>query len=496
MRYLQVCVLLFIFNYSVQDLAAQTTQEQLKQMRSSVIENKDGRDYYIHTIKRGQTLYMISKAYGVEVNEIIRENPQVKEGIKADQKLRILVPGQKTATVPKSKTGKDKVAAGKDAGNVSKENPVKQDSVVVELPCGIDNTTKKPIYKVALMLPLFLSGFDQIDAVHPDPKIFETSKSFRFLPYYEGVRMALDSLEKQGLKIKLYVYDVDKDTANTRQLLKNPEMTSMNLIFGLLYHSNFQIVASFAKKNRIPLVNPISERSELIAGNPFIIKVQPPKSSQFKQMAAYLSTACAGGQVLIIRNGQYNDHDAPDHLKKECMERNLNVMIVEGQEAAIGKYSKDKQNYVVVFSDSQTYILDLLRGLYSLRNDYNLTLLGLPDWTAIEGMENEYLVALKTHMMARSFVDYDNQKVKEFIARYQDIYKADPELLAFQGFDQAFYFLSALQAYGVNFGRCLGELKIQSLVTRFDFLHAKGNGFENQGWLMYKYENYKLAAVN
>lgn len=476
---------------------AQTTQEQLKQMRSAVIEKIDSRDFYIHTIRRGQTLYMISKAYGVEVNDIIRENPGVKEGIRADQKLRIPFPGQKTGTSSKTGTGKSKVVPDKETGAGKKEMPAKADSiVVVELPCGKDSTTKKPVYRVALMLPLFLSGVDMIDASNPGPDIFETSRSFQFLPYYEGFRMALDSLEKQGLKIRLYVYDVDKDTARTRQVLKKPEMKSMDLIFGLLYTQNFQIVAAFAKKNRINLVNPISERSELIAGNPYIFKVQPAKKNQIEQLAAYMSTAFIDGQVLILRNGQYADHDAPDRLLKACRDRELKAQVVEGQEAAIGRYSKDRPNYIVVFSEDQTYTLDLMRSLYKLRNEYSLILVGLPNWQAMDGLETEYLVALKTHMMARSFIDYDDPMVKQFIRNYQDTYKTDPELLAFQGFDQGYYFLSALNAFGTNIGRCIGELKISSMQTRFQFIQAKGNGFENQHWEMYKYENYKMVKAN
>ena len=275
---------------------AQTSQDQLKQMRSSVIEKIDGRDFYIHTIKRGQTLYMISKAYGVEVNDIIRENPGVKEGIKADQKLRILVPGQKSEVISKGTASKDKPVPGKGNNAETGKMPEKTDTVVIaELPCGKDTTTKKPLYKVALMIPLFLDSVEHIDSENPDPKIFETSKSFQFLPYYEGLIMALDSLEKQGLKIKLYVYDVDKDTAKTKQLLKKPEMKSMDLIFGLLYQQNFQIVATFSKKNRINLINPISERSELIAGNQSVFKVQPSKKDQLGQLADYMSVAFTGG---------------------------------------------------------------------------------------------------------------------------------------------------------------------------------------------------------
>ena len=98
MRFFQAFVLLVVFiMFGGSGAEAQTSQELLKQMRSKVYEKVGGKEYYIHNVKRGQTLYMISKAYGVEVNDLIRENPQVREGLKADEKLRIPVVGPKPA---------------------------------------------------------------------------------------------------------------------------------------------------------------------------------------------------------------------------------------------------------------------------------------------------------------------------------------------------------------------------------------------------------------
>ncbi|HNY03787.1 MAG TPA: LysM peptidoglycan-binding domain-containing protein, partial [Bacteroidales bacterium] len=373
-----------------------STQDRLKQMRSTVIEKQDGKEYYIHTIQRGQTLYMISKAYGVDVNEIIRENPLVKDGIKADEKLRIPVPGQKPVVKPAA--AKEKAAEKRPPEKVQKETPP-ADTLVPELPCGVDSSSKKTVYRVALMLPLYLDGVDQINTDNPDPSLLEKVKSFQFLPYYEGFLLAMDSLAKTGLKVKLYMYDADKDTAKTRQLLKKPEMKSMDLIFGLLYQANFKMVASYARKNKINLVNPISEKSELVTGNPYVYKVQPPLKSQATELADYLARACNDGPVLIVRNGQFKDKEAPERLQKECKERKLPSSIVEGRQEALLKLSKGKPNYVVAFSDDPAYALDFMRDLYRMRNEYNLTMFGLPKWSDMDELESEYLVALKTHMM-------------------------------------------------------------------------------------------------
>ena len=47
--------------------------------------------YYIHQVKKGETAYSISKAYGVTVEDLTRENPPAVYGIKDGQSLRIPV---------------------------------------------------------------------------------------------------------------------------------------------------------------------------------------------------------------------------------------------------------------------------------------------------------------------------------------------------------------------------------------------------------------------
>ena len=49
----------------------------------------DGKEYYVHIVKKGQTLYSISKAYNVSQKEIAEENPDVLMGLKTGQVLKI-----------------------------------------------------------------------------------------------------------------------------------------------------------------------------------------------------------------------------------------------------------------------------------------------------------------------------------------------------------------------------------------------------------------------
>lgn len=475
---------------------AQGTSEQLKQIRSEVSVTVNDREFYLHTIRRGQTLYMISKAYGVDVNDIIRENPEVKDGIRADQKIRIPKPGsvQKEKAPAKEKKAEKKtepVVVVKPADTI-----VPPAEPVALLPCGADNSTKKSVYKVALMLPLYLSEVAGLDAENPDRQTLSTARPLTFLPFYEGFRMAFDSLHAAGLPVQLTVYDVGKDTSKTRQLLRKPELKEFDLIIGLLYHRNFQMVAEFAEKQKIPVVNPISERSELLKGNPYVYKVQPAKEELIPEVARYLSTHTGSGQVITFRGGGYADAGAPDKLKKACAALGLDIRVAESQSAAITLLEKERENFLVVFNTSNEYALDLTRRLYELRNDYPMTLVGLPDWNAIEGLETEYLVTLRTHLAAPAFIDYSDSAVVRFVRAYQALYFTDPSPQAFQGYDIATYFLTALQQYGTGFGRCLSEMHHMPMQAGFDFMHEKGDGYENRHWMIYRYGNYRLVRLN
>jgi LysM repeat protein/ABC-type branched-subunit amino acid transport system substrate-binding protein len=465
-------------------------QDMLKQMHSNVTEKINGKEYYIHTIKKGQTLYMISKAYGVDVNDIIRENPEVKEGIRADQKIRIPTGRQDE---PQKKQPKNPPAEKKEI--VPVPQPVEEPVV----PCGQETSGKKKVYNVALMIPLYLNEVTGMDVENLPSNPEEDYAPLRFIQFYEGVRIALDSLQKTGLSIRLYTYDVDKDTVKTRRLLKNPDLKEMDLIIGLLYNKNFQIVSDFADKNDISIVNPISERTQIIANHPEVFKVMPSTGSQYSELADVFKSKFPESNILIVRNGQYRDKDAAATLNSECGSRQIDSRIVEGYGAAIDKLSKDRENVIVIFSESKAYALDLITKINELRNDYRITLVGLPRWDKIEGLESDYLVNLRVHMMAPDFIDYDDPGVKRFVKEFQARYKTDPDPLAFQGFDIANYFLNALNKYGHNFGRCIPDFRMKSLQTDFHFIQSKGNGFENRHWEIYEYDNYRLrkaAAAN
>jgi LysM repeat protein len=59
------------------------------QTKSTNIQTINGKKYYLHKMEKGQSLYSLTKLYGVDLNSIYAENPQAKTGTKAGEEIKI-----------------------------------------------------------------------------------------------------------------------------------------------------------------------------------------------------------------------------------------------------------------------------------------------------------------------------------------------------------------------------------------------------------------------
>lgn len=100
--------------------------------RSHTIVYINGAKYYVHTVKAGETLYSLSKAYGVELESITRHNPSAADGLKVDQTLKI--PVIQTQIVEKKRKKRDfeyhTVAAGETLYSISRLYAVSIDTIL------------------------------------------------------------------------------------------------------------------------------------------------------------------------------------------------------------------------------------------------------------------------------------------------------------------------------------------------------------------------------
>jgi LysM repeat protein len=119
-----------------------------------------GVTYYLHIVKKGETLYSISKAYGITSEELTRENPPALNSLKEGQSLRIpekLVTATslpQTASVPQAARDESRfiylrLQPGETIYFLSKKYSVSENEIIQSNP-GID-INKLPLgYEIAI----------------------------------------------------------------------------------------------------------------------------------------------------------------------------------------------------------------------------------------------------------------------------------------------------------------------------------------------------------
>ncbi|HIA12005.1 MAG TPA: LysM peptidoglycan-binding domain-containing protein [Flavobacteriales bacterium] len=545
----------------------------------------DGRKYYVHTVGKGETLYGISKKYGVEVKDIVLENPLSINGLKLGQTIKIPVPikvvstkaldgkffyhqvqpgetfyalaRQYSVSVENIKLANPEIVAGLKANTTIRipvTKKIQQDNADIGSPGFADNSEEavedtaaaeissladsvvdtmaaesvirrdtimlKNVYHVALMLPLYLDINDSIDKKRkPEDEEIIFKRSNVALEFYEGARMAIDSMHKMDFNARIYVYDTENDTAVVKKLMLKSEMKKMDLIVGPLYRSNLNYVVAFAKKHEIEMVSPLITTNRILNNHPNLSKVKPCVQTSVKNLASYVfenyvspkSVGFKTNNIVIIHNSdpgeqllanlfiqsltewseKPNDSGVVETLRLEYKIIDYSDREMEAVEEAL---SIADSNIIIVPSRDQVFVSKLISQLYRKNKSYGMEVYGLPVWRFFSNLESDQLHRLNVHIPSPTYIDYADAAVKKMTLKFSEKYNSYPSRYAFEGFDVMFYYLNVLKKYGHQFQSFLPEISWPSLQSDYTFERlGKNSGYENTQVFILKYKDYELV---
>lgn len=483
-----------------------------------------------HRVEQGQTLYALAKQYGTTVEKLIELNPELKDGLKIGQVLKMSSAITKAEPINTTKISIPFNEKKPAPAPVPEMAPVKQ-------AVPVDTTSKKKVdvkvfgpslpapppvpekvnvypgtikeeYNIAFFLPFHAEEANAIEL----EKIMKgeeelPNKTSVALQFYEGALLAIDSLKKGKLKAKIFVYDIDDtDSLNILNTLKKPELAEMDLMIGPLYGSSFMPVAKFAKEHMIPIVSPFTQINKILFDNPYVCKVLPSSTLQVEQMAHFVVDSFHTQNVILVNNGNLKEVSFYNAFKNTAkvalLEKNYQASdtIKEAKNLPVveGLLSSTKVNVIILPSNSQSYVTEFISRLNTLKDKHKIVLFGLQNWVNYDNLDFEYLNGLSLHIPAGNYIDFENKTTQRFIANYREKYKTEPELYAYSGFDVTYCFISALQKNGSGFLNTILDTKFQGMVTNFDFIQPVSNksGFENKFVVILKYKEYKLVKAN
>lgn len=529
--FLTFCILPF-----VEPLEAQVLSE-----KSTEITVKNGEKFYVHTVKRKETLSSIVELYDVSEIDVLLNNSNIKRGkVKTGQKL--LIPFIQNEL----------------------ENDIVQDEMIdpgflIEKDCDMVFVSPDSIYRVALMLPLFLEQVDSVLLKSPANVKLLTAKPFSFIHFYEGFMIAVDSLvNTRNLKLELKIYDIDNNITKVDVAMQDPWLKNADLIIGPFYIKPFEMMMSFADTNGIMIVNPLTNRSNLVDNQPNLVKVKPSYYSQIDYVRNLVKDRYVDNNVFIVRmddNGDstiiadlsrelkevinpytlvsnrkivsclrmiYNKMEDKDEVNIEDVEFHsdgtlldytlANVLIDDSvrfnNDVYVVNYNNDRletvnkygsvarNNVVIVYTDQSVAATQLINKVNMLTERYPVTLICMPEWSKFDKLFSENLMNMSSVYLDDKFLDYNSVAVNSFICKFRKIYGTEPSDYAYQGFDIAWYFLNALMRFGPDMSSCLPYYQIPLLNNDFVFVRNEdGDGLENINWNMYQFKNYEKVKI-
>lgn len=431
----------------------------------------------MHKVKRKETVFSISREYGISEAELIDANPELK--------------------------GKNKIKKGRflciPYPSVQTQQPTQPQNIPSDSELFRENTKEAERFstiKAAVILP-FLDGV---------PK----SESARMVEYYEGFLMAVDSLKRTGTSIDLYTYNSGPESASLNTILSKPETKKMDIIFGPLYQQHIKPLSDFAKKNDIRLVIPFTSKDNTVFRNPSVYQINTPQSYLYSEVYDHFVRQFPHANVIFIEAGQETKDKVEfiKGLKDELRSRSIPTQTLKEDANVVSLKTvlrADRDNIFIPTSDSNLTLIKILPQLTLLVRDQpqsRIHLFGYPKWQTYTKDYLETFFELDTYFYSSFYTNNLLPTAINFTKSYRRWYGKDMDerypKYGMLGFDTGYFFLKGLSRYGSEFEKNMQGLNLTPIQTGFKFQRVNNwGGFINKKvFFVHFTKNYELVKLD
>ncbi len=437
-----------------------------------------------HPVKEGETLYSIARQYGVTVAQIEAANPGMTI-LKAGTVINI--PTVDTVKV------EEKVTPAGVEGTVTVQTPTSTTIEAVEPPLAQETVTepvaevvapepKRGETRVAVMLPFMLSQSKMPRAAS------------RMLEFYKGFLLAVDSMRASGDAIKLYTYDTGAAMDSITAQLARPEMTGMDVIIAPDDVSQFNAVGEFGRKNNIAVFNAFVVKDSTYVTNPVMMQANIGSRLMYdKAVAAFIDRLNGATPVILTRTGGAADKaDFIDELKKRLAAKGIEWKEIKftGKLASSNLDGiKASGNYVFIPVSGRAAEFSNISGALTALADASLAeggsvkLWGYPEWITFKGDALSNIQKLDTRIYSRFASEADSFDAARVRESFKNWFGGEPTEAvpsqALLGFDVGMFVLKALNANPT--GLLEGYIpSYQGAQNSYRFSHREGEaGLQN-----------------
>jgi ABC-type branched-subunit amino acid transport system substrate-binding protein len=350
------------------------------------------------------------------------------------------------------------------------------------------------VTQISLLLPFYLDQLNLYKGADPA----NLNRADLALEYYQGFKLAIDSLAARGLNFRLQVYDTKDEAVQSRVLAVNPKVRTSNIIVGPVYPEGIKGFSTGFGELKKMIVSPLSPSPPTDYKCPNLVTMMPPLEYHTHKAAAYINDQLKAKKVFVLRSGFSDENKyilpfkrAIDSLSKH----HIKIIIIVLQHGNLGtlmsQLSKTEPNVFVVPSTDQQFLQVTLHSLDTLARKYPVAVFGHPNWEKATFLHADLLQRINTYITSTDKIDYHAANVIRFVKAYRKAYHAEPGEFAIKGYDEGSYLgaLSAADAAAFKLPDFNG------LHNNFHFVNVNGMGWVNTYVKLLKYTNFDLKPA-
>lgn len=349
-------------------------------------------------------------------------------------------------------------------------------------------TFHKDRYAVALLLPFML---DELDA-SPGKK-----RNQIVLDFYEGIQLALDSLNSNGSLIDVRAYDTEAGLTHLGRILQSQELKNTDLVVGPLYPEENEIVQDFSLANQVNVVNPFSNNTDLIGDNPYAYLFQPSSETLGRKAAEYIADHGRKNLCMVLSGINKKDSVLAASFVKKANELGIQIVahrsfkredaaeimniLATPTEYDEFKYpsqftlGKDSIASIFVASDDPLLYTKVISSIET-RGD-SILVVGSENWIDDTAVAFEKYQNLGVIFTAPNFVSAMNPRRERFVSSYLSKYGRAPSKVSQLGFEMMIFYGNQLNKNGVYFQEGLNNAEFVPgyLFQGFNYQYSRNN---------------------
>ena len=263
---------------------------------------EDSFEFTLHEVIPKETKWRLAYQYKTTIQTLDSLNPEIKEGLKIGQKIRIpLTPSLQVlpekdslynyyTVLPKEGYYRIEKKLGVDQATLDSLNPnLKETGLIVGMILKIpgeqsgdykieddllvervnlsDSTFIKGEINLALLLPFKVNEI-VFDSIEDTKKLLQTRNLHTLsLDFYTGVLFAVERANELGIKVLINTFDTENKTSTLDQIISELASQKTDFIVGPLIPNNFNYVSNQKILANTPKIAPLSSNPVVLRKN-------------------------------------------------------------------------------------------------------------------------------------------------------------------------------------------------------------------------------------